>query len=637
MKLKDGWNNRILVVDDEENIHQDLEEMLKTSLNQTTVDDLAKAFGSNTDESFLPELEILHAKSGKEAYEKVKNALESNNPIAIAYVDMRMPPGWDGVETIRKIRNIDKKIEIVIMTAYTDKPLSEIIHDMELLDKLLYIRKPFAREEIQQMTISLIEKWNVGVEFETNRQRLVAVINSTGESIAMYDLNGYKLFANNRYLEMFDLSKEKSCKTSIYDLRNCFQEPDKFVKNQELFFSNPDGIFEDIIEMKMPKRRIIYIYTAPVFNIDEEVVGRIMVYRDVSKELEIDQMKAELIRLRAELEAEYSYDKLIGKSKKMREVFALINQASQSNITVLIQGETGTGKELIAKALHYNSRRKNGPFIPVNCAAIPETLIESELFGHEKGAFTGAIARKIGRFEQANGGTILLDEIGEMQPSLQVRLLRVLQEREIQRVGGTGVIPINVRVIASTNADLESAIKTGKFREDLFYRIAAFPIIISPLREHPEDIQLLAEHFLSQASAKLEKSVSVISNEAMNLLISYHWPGNVRELESAIERGVLLETSEVLQASNLPPAILSLSNKVKPKVAKYEKQEDNEILSLEEVEKKAILNALKATGNNIQQSAKSLGINRATIYRKLEKYKLLESNGELHNCEEGQT
>jgi transcriptional regulator with PAS, ATPase and Fis domain len=315
----------------------------------------------------------------------------------------------------------------------------------------------------------------------------------------------------------------------------------------------------------------------------------------------------------------------------MREVFALINQASQSNITVLIQGETGTGKELIAKAIHYNSRRKNGPFIPVNCAAIPETLIESELFGHEKGAFTGAVARKIGRFEQANGGTILLDEIGEMQPSLQVRLLRVLQEREIQRVGGTGVIPINVRVIASTNADLESAIKTGKFREDLFYRIAAFPILISPLREHPEDIQLLAEHFLGQASAKSEKSVSVISNETMDLLTSYHWPGNVRELESAIERGVLLETSKVLQASNLPPAILSLSNKVKPQAAKYEKQEDSEILSLEEVEKKAILNALKATGNNIQQSAKSLGINRATIYRKLEKYKILESNGELHN------
>jgi len=632
MKLKNGWNNRILVVDDVENIHQDFEEMLRPSSIQTVVDNLAKAFGSNTDESFLPELEILHAKSGKEAYEKVKDAVENNSPIAVIYVDMRMPPGWDGVETIRKIRSIDRNIEIVIMTAYTDKPLSEIIIDMDLLDKLLYIRKPFAREEIQQMTISLVEKWNVGMEFETSRQRLEAVINSTGEAIAMYDLTGSILFANNRYLEMFDLSEDTIYRVSVSDLFNRFQEPEKFEKNQELFFSNPEAVFEDILEVKLPKRRIIYLYTAPVFNIDEKVVGRIMVYRDVSKEIEIDQMKSELLRLRAELETEYSYDKLIGNSKKMRDVFTLINQASQSDITVLIQGETGTGKELIAKAIHYNSPRKNGPFIPVNCAAIPETLIESELFGHEKGAFTGAITRKIGRFEQANGGTILLDEIGEMQPSLQVRLLRVLQEREIQRVGGTGIIPINVRVIASTNSDLEFSIKTGKFREDLFYRIAAFPIVIPPLRERCDDISLLAEYFLNQASAKSGKAVSVISNDAMDLLISYHWPGNVRELESAIERGVLLETSKVLQTNNLPPGILSLSNKVKPKISKLEKQDDskilsddNEILSLDEVEKKAILNALKVTGNNIQQTAKALGINRATIYRKLEKYKLLEN------------
>jgi len=626
MKLKNGWNNRILVVDDEENIHKDLEEMLIPSLDQTTVDDLAKAFGSNTDESFLPEFEILHAKSGKEAYEKVRDSVESNNPIAIAYIDMRMPPGWDGVETIRKIRNIDRNIELVIMTAYTDKPLSEIIQDMDLLDKLLYIRKPFAHEEIQQMTISLVEKWNVGVEFETNRQRLEAVLNSTGEAIAMYDLTGSTLLTNKRYLEMFDLSEETICGKSVYDLKNRFQEPIKFVKINEIFFSNPDSFSEDILEVRLPKRKIIYVYTAPVFNIDEKVVGRIMVYRDVSKELEIDQMKAELLRLRAELETEYSYDKLIGNSKKIREVYALINQAAQSDITVLIQGETGTGKELIAKAIHYNSSKKNGPFIPVNCAAIPETLIESELFGHEKGAFTGAIGRKIGRFEQANGGTILLDEIGEMQPSLQVRLLRVLQEREIQRVGGTGVIPINVRIVASTNSDLESAIKVGKFREDLFYRISTFPIIIPPLRERSDDIPLLAEHFLNQASAKSGKSISVISSEAMDLLISYHWPGNIRELESAIERGVLLENSDVLQASNLPLGILSLSNKIKPKVIKYEKQDENEILTLEDVEKRAILNALKATENNILQTAKALGINRATIYRKLEKYKLLESN-----------
>jgi two-component system response regulator AtoC len=624
MKFKSGWNNRVLVVDDEENIHQDLDEMLKPGLSSATTDDMVKAFGSHADKTFLPNFEMLHAKSGKEAYDKVKESLEDNDPIAVAYVDMRMPPGWDGAETIRKIREIDKNIEIVIMTAYTDKLLSEIIHDMELLDKLLYIKKPFAREEIQQMTISLVEKWNVGLESEINRQRLEAVINSTSEAIAMFDSSGSLLFANRRYLEMFDLTEKSINKTSVYSLKNRFQEPERFTKAQELFFANHEGVFEDIIEIKIPKRKILYMYTAPVFDIEEKAIGRIMVYRDVSKEIEIDQMKEELLRLRAELEVEYSYDKLIGNSKKMREVFALINQAAQSDITVLIQGDTGTGKELIAKAIHYNGTRKNGPFVAVNCAAIPETLIESELFGHEKGSFTGATSRKIGRFEQANGGTILLDEIGEMQLSLQVKLLRVLQEREIQRVGGNSNIPVDVRVIASTNADLEVTIKSGKFREDLFYRIASFPVNIPPLRERQEDIPLLAEHFLNQASLRAKKSVTVISAEAMELMINYNWPGNIRELESAIERGVLLETSNVLQASNLPSVILSNVKPNKVSVIKQEKPVENEIITLDEIEKQALLNALRLTDNNIQQAAKALGINRATVYRKLEKYNLLD-------------
>ncbi|MGB9597290.1 MAG: sigma 54-interacting transcriptional regulator, partial [Candidatus Poribacteria bacterium] len=534
----------------------------------------------------------------------------------------------DGAETIRKIREIDKNIEIVIMTAFTDKPLSEIIKDMTLLDKLLYIRKPFTREEIQQMTISLIEKWNVGMESELYQQRLETVLNSTSEAIAMFDLTGAFLFVNKCYLDMFDLDEKKLKDMTVYDLKSCFQEPSRFVKSNEIFFSNPESVFEDIIEAKVPKRKILYYYTTPVLGSSKNIVGRLIVYRDVSKEIEIDQMKAELLRLRAELEAEYSFEKIIGSSKKMKEIFTLIHQASQSDITVLIQGETGTGKELIAKAIHYNSKRKNGPFVPVNCAAIPETLIESELFGHEKGAFTGAISRKIGRFEQANGGTILLDEIGEMQPSLQVRLLRVLQEREIQRVGGLNSIPIDVRVIASTNSDLESAIKSGKFREDLFYRISTFPIVIPPLRERVDDIPLLAEHFLSKFSAKLGKSITVISSEAMELLMKYNWPGNVRELESAIERGVLLETSSVLQAENLPQSVLAISNRPKTEMGINNQKEEKAgdvILPLDEIEKRALINALKITGNNIQRAAKALGINRATVYRKLEKYNLLDN------------
>lgn len=635
MKPENGCNNRILIVDDQEDIHRDFEEMLKPGLIKASTDDLATAFDSDVDEGFLPEFELLHARSGKEAYEEVEKAIEENNPIAVAYIDVRMPPGWDGVETTRRIREIDKSIEIVIMTAYTDKPLSEIIHDMELLHKLLYIRKPFAREEIQQMTISLSEKWNVerqladkNQQLAINKQTLEAVLDSTKDAIAMFDVEGSLLFANRWYGEMFGLVdgslKEMSADELRQQIRQCFQEPELFEKTEAAFLADPENVSEGVVEVKSPERRMLHQFMAPVRGAGEKLMGYITVYRDVSREIEIDQMKDELLRLRAELEMEYSFDNIIGKSRKMQEMYALMQQAIQSNITVLLQGESGTGKELVAKSIHFNSPRKAGPFIAVNCAAIPETLIESELFGHERGAFTGASARRIGRFEQSEGGTILLDEIGEMPLALQARLLRVLQEREIQRIGGTATIPVDVRVIASTNRDLEAAMKAGRFREDLYYRIAAFPIVIPPIRERREDIPLLAEHFLGLAAEKAGKSISVISAEALQMLVNYDWPGNVRELENMIERAVLLETSGVLQADSLPPEIHSANGRSYVYAAQDSGFDMTEILTLEEVEKRALAHALKVTENNIRQTAKVLGINRATVYRKLEKYNLLE-------------
>jgi transcriptional regulator with GAF, ATPase, and Fis domain len=260
----------------------------------------------------------------------------------------------------------------------------------------------------------------------------------------------------------------------------------------------------------------------------------------------------------------------------------------------------------------------------VNCVAIPETLIESELFGHESGAFTGASARKMGRFEQADGGTILLDEIGEMPVSLQTRFLRVLQEQEIQRVGGTNTIPVDVRVIATTNRDLDAAMKAGAFREDLFYRIAAFPILIPPLRERREDIPLLAEHFLDRAGQKAGKSISVISTEAMRLLIDYDWPGNVRELENAIERGVLLETSGMLQADSLPSEISSAEGQFSSSIAEDGVLMTDRIPRLEDMEKQLLQHALEVMGYNITETARALGIGRVTVYRKLKKHNLLD-------------
>ncbi|MCZ6774823.1 MAG: sigma 54-interacting transcriptional regulator [Ignavibacteria bacterium] len=466
-------------------------------------------------------------------------------------------------------------------------------------------------------------------ELEEKTRQLESVLDSTGDAIAMFDLKGGLLFANRWYQKMFEFTdqqlREMSTEQMRQQMKEFFQEPDLFDAAENSFLANPEKVFEDVTELKLSERRMVYRFTAPVRDAEENVVGRILVYRDISKELELDQMKAEVSRLRAELEMEYAFDNLIGKSRKMREMFALMQQVLESDITVLIQGESGTGKELVAKALHFNSLRKKGPFIPVNCAAIPENLIESEFFGHERGAFTGANTRRIGKFEAANKGTIFLDEIGEMPHFLQAKLLRVLQEREIQRVGGTAIIPVDVRIISATNKDLSAAMKAGEFREDLFYRLATFPILIPPLKERRDDIPLLAEHFLKKYTARMSKPIKGISAKALQMLVSYDWPGNVRELENAIERATLLEASAMLQASNLPPQIHSAHPQIYTSTPENDQTTFLQILSLEDAEKQAIVQALKATGNNIQQSAKALGIGRATLYRKLDKYRLLEN------------
>src|SRR4030043_502877 len=260
--------------------------------------------------------------------------------------------------------------------------------------------------------------------------------------------------------------------------------------------------------------------------------------------------------LRMEVKKKFEFSNIIGKSKKMQEVFSLIEKVALGNSTVIIYGASGTGKELVAKAIHYNSPRSDRPFIPFNCAAIPETLIESELFGHTKGAFTGAIQAKRGLFEEANGGTLFLDEISTILPSVQVKLLRVLQEKEVMKVGSTERTKIDVRMIAATNENLEENMKKGKFREDLFYRLHVFPIFLPDLKDRKEDIPLLAYHFLDLYTKEAQKEIEGISKEAMNLLVEYHWPGNVRELENSIERAVIMPDQAHLVPNDLPQDLI---------------------------------------------------------------------------------
>ncbi|MEI6970925.1 MAG: sigma 54-interacting transcriptional regulator [bacterium] len=270
---------------------------------------------------------------------------------------------------------------------------------------------------------------------------------------------------------------------------------------------------------------------------------------------ERESLVTENRRLRQELSEQYKPANIIGNCGSMRTVYQQIAQVADSMATVLIRGETGTGKELVARAMHYSSSRKNGPLVSVNCAALPENLVESELFGHEKGAFTGAVQQRKGRFEQANGGTLFLDEIGDIPLSVQVRMLRVLQEREFERVGGDKTIKVNVRVIAATSRNLEEAVKENRFREDLYYRLNVFPIHLPPLRERRSDIMLLADFFVQKYNKAYGKKARRISTAAINMMMSYHWPGNVRELENCIERAVLTCTDDVIHGFSMPPSL----------------------------------------------------------------------------------
>jgi len=299
---------------------------------------------------------------------------------------------------------------------------------------------------------------------------------------------------------------------------------------------------------------------------------------------------------------------VIGNSPKMLEIYKLVARVARTDTTVLIQGESGTGKELIARAIHSHSHRAEKPYVAVNCAALPEGLLETELFGHIKGAFTGAWTNKKGLFLEAEGGTCFLDEIGDITPSLQAKLLRVLQEHEVRPVGGTETIKVDVRILAATNKDLETLVKAGRFREDAFYRLHVVTINLPPLRDHPEDILLLANHFIKTASQHAKKSVSGICKEAMEILTHYHWPGNIRQLENVIERAVTLTTNNVLMPSDI-------SEDLSLKEAGHPPSSSDALLTLEEMKRRYVEQILNQTGGNQSKAAEVLGINRKTLYR----------------------
>ena len=359
-----------------------------------------------------------------------------------------------------------------------------------------------------------------------------------------------------------------------------------------------------MLTAKSGERRTVLLSTSPLRDQNGGTAGLVVVFRDVT----------ELENLRAEVKGRYRFHHLVAKSRKMQDVFRLLEQAAGSEATVVIEGESGTGKELVARAIHYNSPRVNGPFVAVHCAALAEGLLESELFGHVKGAFTGATADKKGRFESAEGGTLFLDELGEISPLIQLKLLRVVQEREIERVGSNQPVKVDVRIVAATNKNLQDLVTRGEFREDLYYRLRVVALTLPSLRERREDIPLLVNHFIEKYRERTGKAISGCEESVLRLFMTYLWPGNVRELENTIERAFVVTAGRTITLEDLPPEIAAGE-------AGQAAENRRAIRSAApDGEREMIVQALTDAGWNKAQAARRLGIARNTLYAKMDRY-----------------
>jgi len=448
----------------------------------------------------------------------------------------------------------------------------------------------------------------------TNKRYRILVVDDDLEMCGLLSdvlsQEGFSALTISQSLEASKTIKKEEFDVIVTDLRmkglkglDLLQEAKRVAPLTPVIIITAFGTIESAIQaMKMGA----YDYITKPFQIDEFVLT-------VKKALENRLLKKEVVRLRKEVESRYHFHHLIGKSPSMQSIYDLIERIGDSTSNVLITGESGTGKELVARAIHYNGIRKEGPFIPINCAAIPETLLESELFGYKRGAFTDAKTDKKGIMVEAAEGTIFLDEVSEMSPLFQAKLLRVIEEREVRPLGDTSFYPIDVRIISASNRDIENLIHQGRFREDLYFRMKVIDIELPPLRERREDIPLLVGHFINQFGNKPNRKVSGVSEEALRILINYSWPGNVRELENIIQRAIALCRHEVILPEDLPSSMLR-----EPDEESLLEKGLHKKYTLDQLEKEYIKKVLIDAGGNKSKAAEILGLDRKTLYRKIE-------------------
>lgn len=554
---------RILVVDDEEGIRFTINHFLTEACHSVT-----------TAQSFFQAVEEL-----------------ATNRFDLVFSDIILG-GKTGIDLLRAIREIDADLPVVMITGH---PTIETATEAVRLGALDYLQKPVTQEMVLK-TVALAERFSAVQRERTRYQsNLEAIFRSVKDAIVTFDMNLRILEVNDkaaeicgatakmRGMEFGDLSKRcgGGCLTSL-------QRGLREGRHVESFR----------VECRRRERpgQSVSITASPLMDGSGRQCGAILIARDETR-LEVLERK---------LRERTRFHNLIGGSGKMQQLYAMIENLADVQSTVVIMSESGTGKELVAEALHCKGQRSGKPLIKVNCSALPENLLESELFGHVRGSFTGALKDKAGRFEMAGGGTIFLDEIGEISPAVQVKLLRVLQEREIERVGESTPRKVDVRIIAATNQDLAEKVRRGTFREDLYYRLNVVKLAIPPLRDRLEDLELLVTHFLNKFREKFRKPSLSISPEALARLSAHSWPGNVRELEHALEHASIMCSNQLISVENLPQEIGS-----SPTVPSAQAREQG-------ICPEAIRQALEKTGGNKSKAAKMLGINRRTIYRKID-------------------
>jgi Nif-specific regulatory protein len=484
--------------------------------------------------------------------------------------------------------------------------LSSLLSNKDIdLDEVIRILAEHLKAERILLTILNRESQNIRIEgaFGISKQEKEEVVYHIGEGIIGRVIKTGETLLIPRIAESDEFLNLTHAPTRINNLDVSFICTPIRYKDENIGTLSFHKIYEKVVSFE---------YDVRFLKIVGSMIGRTMRRRQEYAE-EMEQLRIENMSLRGELRNRINPKYIKGNSSKMDEVFSLIESVASTDATVLIRGESGVGKELVADALHYNSNRKSKPFIKVNCAALPESLIESELFGHEKGSFTGASAQRIGRFEAANGGTIFLDEFGDIPANIQVKLLRVLQEREIERIGSTMPIKVDVRIICATNRNLEKLIEEGIFREDLYYRINVFPIHIPPLRERINDIPVLSNFFIDKYNKKHGKEIKRITTMAIDTLMVYHWPGNIRELENCIERACILSTDHVIRTNNLPPTLQTAST------TKTGQSGTLDII-LGKMEKQIIIDALILTKGNCAKAAENLGITERMMSLRIRKF-----------------